>query len=752
MKLTKVTDPAILAQLNAGSKKVTDPEILKQLNSEPEEEIPYTPPPPRTGFSGIWEDIKDIPGKAFEYGIDIPYQATASGSQLVNKPGRALANLLSGAGGLAKGLVNLPHESIKYLGEKEIIPEWLKEYNETGMRIPFTNKHIPTYIGDIGFNKLTGLDKQEAGDQFLRDLPGLYAGGKTLLSIPGVKEAGKRIIAQKNYRALKKKSEEIEGKHEEAVGEQKAATEEYNALKSFLESQLGFEGSNPNILKRKASEAQQKLDALRAESEATPEYLKATTEPIAPEKAPLSLIEPIKPGEKLEISDEPVKQAESLLKTNEQKSAELEKQFGEGHLKKGYTHDVPIAEGVTKKISENKKEIGNIYDEVQGSLEDKHIVIPRSEQLLEAEKESRKLLESSRAFFKTDEEFEAAVKKLAKGYSNTKRGPSDIVPAADVLSNYRTMRHLSQKLNKEAYSSKVAGNKDLQSEMLSKADEFETNAQNLETLLENNDLGDSLKNLKVANKRWREEITPLYRNKTYKQFLNGLGPDNIMKALRGNGPGQEIIRKIIKEDPELLRNIIGQRYANNPAKLHEFDELTHEYTQHMPEVQEFRKQHFESKQAENQSKMALERVRHEYQTQREQADIAHLKAIEEAKEQTRQKKAAVHKENLTKDEEYKGKTKYYKNQQEIKELDEKITKLTNHAKQIKEKANRKEINLKQKLDLEHEHAKIKKQLDKLQKDRSALKRIGKILGYGAVTVAVGTPIYNKARSLINIGK
>lgn len=38
MKSTKVTDPALLAQLNADEEKVSDPELLKQLNSEEENE------------------------------------------------------------------------------------------------------------------------------------------------------------------------------------------------------------------------------------------------------------------------------------------------------------------------------------------------------------------------------------------------------------------------------------------------------------------------------------------------------------------------------------------------------------------------------------------------------------------------------------------------------------------------------------------------------------------------------------------
>ena len=36
-----------------------DESQLKSLDEE--EEIPYTPPPPRSGWSGIWEDLKDIP-------------------------------------------------------------------------------------------------------------------------------------------------------------------------------------------------------------------------------------------------------------------------------------------------------------------------------------------------------------------------------------------------------------------------------------------------------------------------------------------------------------------------------------------------------------------------------------------------------------------------------------------------------------------------------------------------------------------
>ncbi len=131
------------------------------------------------------------------------------GSQLTKKPGRSLMNLLAGFGELGEGIINLPYEGIKYLGEKDVIPDWLKKYNETGMRIPFTNKHIPTHIPNLGIEEAL-LGKEEEGDQFLRQLPGLYAGGKAILSVPGVKGAAKRIIAQKEHKPLTKKVGELE--------------------------------------------------------------------------------------------------------------------------------------------------------------------------------------------------------------------------------------------------------------------------------------------------------------------------------------------------------------------------------------------------------------------------------------------------------------------------------------------------------------------------------------------------------------
>ncbi len=53
-------------------------------------------------------------------------------------------------------------------------------------------------------------------------------------------------------------------------------------------------------------------------------------------------------------------------------------------------------------------------------LEEKHVLIPQTEQLANAEKSVRNLLKDSRGFFKSDEEFEAAVQKMAKADQGSK--------------------------------------------------------------------------------------------------------------------------------------------------------------------------------------------------------------------------------------------------------------------------------------------------------------------------------------------
>jgi hypothetical protein len=110
----------------------------------------------------------------------------------------------------------------------------------------------------------------------------------------------------------------------------------------------------------------------------------------------------------------------------------------------------------------------------------------------------------------------------------------------------------------------------------------------------NDGLGKHRGEFERINNGYSTQIYPLRNNKVAKQALKGkLGP-NAIEDLAGNGEGQELMREIVKQDPELLRNIIGQRYSANASKIHHLDENTAEYLSEMPELQRIMKENLQA--------------------------------------------------------------------------------------------------------------------------------------------------------------
>lgn len=523
----------------------------------------------------------------------------------------------------------------------------------------------------------------------------LGAAGSALPSVArGAKSLKERISSLRNLDRLKAEGKLSEEDYLKALNDEEALKD--------LSKQQGL-GSNPSQMEAELPEYKKQAETLAQEIQDIPEIntknmLGAPT------------------GEDL------VSQASDTLKTSEQKAADIEKQLS-SHLFKGYEHGVPIAEAVvneiegtpvkgsTKRIGGLKKEIGSQYDAIEENLKDKDIVVPRNENLKQIEEQARKSLENSRSFFSNDAEYEKTVKQIVEQMAPKSQG-SDIIPASNVLSNYRSLKNLSQKLRQKAYSREVAGNKDLQNDMLAKAKDMEGDAESLENLLENHDLGGEVDNLKAANKRWREEITPLYRNSTYQTFLNkGYAPSkDLIYSLRGKGSGQEIIRNIIKKNPTLIRNILGQRYAKTPAKIHEFDQLAQEYIDSAPE---------ETKNLINSHHDALVDV--------ESAKASHAEAQQKAAEM---KKEAERVENSF-NEQKKTQEMRSKKSTELQELQEKIANLERNIPELKKKANVKNISLQKKLELEAKIAKAEKDVAKLKKQAS-------LAALGVTTSALGT--------------
>ena len=158
-----------------------------------------------------------------------------------------------------------------------------------------------------------------------------------------------------------------------------------------------------------------------------------------------------------------------------------------------------------------------------------------------------------------------------------------------------------------------------------------------------------------------------------------------MRKLRGTDPGDVLMRNMIRGNPELLRNVIGQEFSDNPAALHNAGNLEAEYTSQMPELQQLLGQHRNHQQALEHANEALQ------QSQAEHAAIVanEQKAFRLAEnERLASEKAASKKEAL---------------QDKVELLDRHIEELTKASK-------RKDVSLEQ-------HMKDKQALDKAKKER-----------------------------------
>lgn len=182
----------------------------------------------RLGFKGLGADTIDMLGNALKGGIGFLGRAPGEAKELVkdriknplsmHNEGQVLASLAEGG----KSLINLPHKAIAELGRKELIPDWLKKYNE----LPFT--HIPE---DTGIEKALGLQPTRKSDELVRAVP-MLAGGATSLA---------KVIG-KGLKTLK--GPDLKQAIRETQSKVNAITEKSGNIFDHIENTLEKEGKN----------------------------------------------------------------------------------------------------------------------------------------------------------------------------------------------------------------------------------------------------------------------------------------------------------------------------------------------------------------------------------------------------------------------------------------------------------------------------------------------------------------------------
>jgi chromosome segregation ATPase len=340
---------------------------------------------------------------------------------------------------------------------------------------------------------------------------------------------------------------------------------------------------------------------------------------------------------------------------------ETENQLGT-HLKKGIDYDVEAAQKIKNIEQANRQGIGKGYDELEKDWANRNVPIDNAKKIQSKNDELMDLIKSGGA--RSPE-----ANEILEELDNLKNEKS--INAKDYLRAYRSVSQYAREARQKAFQPGMNAEDRAQWEQT--YNNLDNKVDEMGKTLENSVGQDEFQKLKKLNDRWRNEVVPLHKNRIFQNLsYNGTISDNIIKSLRGTNSGNVIIRNIIKNDPELLQTVVGQRYSIKPSEILNPTNRIKEYTDLMPEMNQLRDQHLAAKEAFSNSKEALDN-----------AINAHKEITSNAE-------------------------KYAVKRQQIEENQRNLELLDRHIENLRQIASKKGLSLEEKIKAQKEYTKAKK--------------------------------------------
>ncbi len=377
--------------------------------------------------------------------------------------------------------------------------------------------------------------------------------------------------------------------------------------------------------------------------------------------------------------------AQNLLKTKEQKAAEKENEIAEKHLGKGKAHRLRVGVKLNKALEEKQKEIGSGYDKYIDSLKDKHVTLSNPRDAKSIASDIHNLLKqgdtSSKEMMKLTDELERI-------------GKSEIMPADKFVSAYRSLRGMAQKTRSSAYGKSPQEFDSL----IERANSMDADVDRMKQIIDKGLGKESLKDLNNLNQRYATEFAPVYQEEFFNYMQkHGKAPSNMIEALSGERhikqtnpnkiTGKKIIKDIIKNDPELMKYVLGERFAKNPKGLHESDESVEEYLNH-ESMRPLKNAVQEHKSALHDVEMAKENIANTKKT---------VEQLKKDADQIRKSWQELKSKKITRENALKNADKYREEARNLKII----------AKQLEEASNKTGLSLKKKLEAKKQAAKAK---------------------------------------------
>ncbi len=590
-----------------------------------------------------------IPGVYEKAKTEVP----AMGKEALAHPLRSLASYGTGlaqstAGGIAHGVEGMN----RYLAKIGLIePETAESINKT--LLPHGVQLRPEYQKIIEENQPGDLGWRTAGQATPFISPAVSATklatrltGKT---IGGIKDA-------LSTGASRKAVESAESALQEAEKGLAGATESEGAVKQAAKT--ATKTADIGTLEGKINQANQDVEDLKGRLTTVPEGAQS-------------------PQEAQDLLDK----AQFTHDSAKSNLAEIENSIDK-HLEPEAPHDELLAQNILPRQKAVTSDIGSIYDDIEDSLANKSVQLPNDKSLSQLNQELGDLIKSNQAI-------SPKANELLKQIDNYK--DQKTVPAREYLSQFRTTRDMERDVRKKSFARGIPDDERLK--LRDQANRLEEKVDHMGSILENSIGKEDATKLQGANKRWSTEVTPLYKNRLYRQIERTKTlPENIIKKLRGSGEGMPRLRDLIQSDPEALRHLVGERYAASPKKVLSPDARTQHYINQMPHLKNLIEQRNQTLQHIEDSKNALD----------------------QAKEREKKVSQTFDKQRALQDE-------HDKTQSELKTM-------KHHLAELQKSAAEKKISLAEKVKREKE---VKKAKEEVARKEKALGKIKSVIGTAA---------------------
>ncbi len=524
------------------------------LSLKPEEPEVVAEQPERTGLLGVGSDIAHGLSGAAKFALDIPNKLEKSGQYIEEHPGSSILHnagqLAAGAGELGKGLLNAPHDLLKY---------FIKKHLAVDIPIPGTKLHtsdlIPHLPEDMGIEKALGLEAdKEKGDDLFRAIPEIAAGVTGGVGLAkGIK---KLATAPSKERAFQRALESQINKAAEETG---LAEGDLNKLKESLE--LEYSKLHPNSVGELSPIGQQvQINKKQLKLEKNPQKNN------------------IPEGELPIIPEAP--DTKGMLERHQQVIDEA-KEAAESDIGILSNPKLGARQKIKTAINDVKSSASELYQAGRNHYRDKKISVDNSAEIKAATKELEAMKDAD---------------ELAPGYgsgtadqkaleSQIEALKGETVNASDIFDLQRTLETMAENTREKQFAGKVP---ELEYKRLGNiASRLDAHADSLAKRLESVGGKDVQKIITEANKGWRIYKQLSLQNPVGKGAMYGEIPNQALIKIADEHPANDFMKALIDSDPELKKQLLAAYVGEGSVKkLLRPSKVIKSYIESLPEVEE----------------------------------------------------------------------------------------------------------------------------------------------------------------------